>query len=56
MLDERKRRIFEVIIDDYINIGEFVGLRIIVKKYIFGIFFVIIRNEMLDLEEMGYLE
>ncbi|ACM60651.1 heat-inducible transcription repressor HrcA [Caldicellulosiruptor bescii] len=56
MLDERKRRILEAIIDDYINTGEPVGSRTIAKKYIFGISSATIRNEMSDLEEMGYLE
>lgn len=56
MLDERKRKILQAIIDDYINTGEPVGSRTIAKKYIFGISSATIRNEMSDLEEMGYLE
>lgn len=56
MLDERKKRILQAVIDDYINTGEPVGSRTIAKKYIFGISSATIRNEMSDLEEMGYLE
>ncbi|WAM30774.1 heat-inducible transcriptional repressor HrcA [Caldicellulosiruptor naganoensis] len=56
MLDERKKRILQAVIDDYINTGEPVGSRTIAKKYIVGISSATIRNEMSDLEEMGYLE
>ena len=56
MLDERKKRILQAVIDDYINTGEPVGSRTIAKKYIFGISSATIRNDMSDLEEMGYLE
>ncbi|WAM32986.1 heat-inducible transcriptional repressor HrcA [Caldicellulosiruptor morganii] len=56
MLDERKKKILQAVIDDYINTGEPVGSRTIAKKYIFGISSATIRNEMSDLEEMGYLE
>ncbi|MEZ0537383.1 heat-inducible transcriptional repressor HrcA [Caldicellulosiruptoraceae bacterium PP1] len=56
MLDERKRKILQAIIDDYINTGEPVGSRTIAKKYIFGLSSATIRNEMSDLEELGFLE
>lgn len=54
-MDERKIRILQAIIDDYINTGEPVGSRTIAKKYDLGISSATIRNEMSDLEEMGYL-
>lgn len=55
-LGERKLQILQAIIDDYIISGEPVGSRTIAKKYGIGISSATIRNEMADLEEMGYLE
>lgn len=55
-IDERKIRILQAIINDYINTAEPVGSRTIAKKYDLGISSATIRNEMADLEEMGYLE
>lgn len=55
-MDERKIRILQAIINDYINFGEPVGSRTIAKKYDLGISSATIRNEMADLEEMGFLE
>ena len=55
-LNKRKLRILQAIIDDYIVSGEPVGSRTIAKKYDMGISSATIRNEMADLEEMGYLE
>ena len=55
-MDERKIRILEAIINDYIKTAEPVGSRTIAKKYNLGISSATIRNEMADLEDMGYLE
>ena len=55
-MDERKIKILQAIITDYINNGEPVGSRTIAKKYDLGISSATIRNEMSDLEEMGYIE
>jgi len=55
-MDRRKIKILQAIITDYINTGEPVGSRTIAKKYDLGISSATIRNEMSDLEEMGYLE
>ena len=55
-MDERKIRILQAIINDYINTAEPVGSRTIAKKYDLGISSATIRNEMADLEEMGYIE
>jgi heat-inducible transcriptional repressor len=55
-MDERKIKILRAIINDYINNAEPVGSRTIAKKYDLGISSATIRNEMADLEEMGYLE
>ena len=56
MVDERKLKILQAIISDYIATGEPVGSRTIAKKYDLGISSATIRNEMADLEEMGLLE
>ncbi|MEW8956095.1 heat-inducible transcriptional repressor HrcA [Clostridium sp.] len=55
-MDERKIRILQAIISDYIGNGEPLGSRTIAKKYDLGISSATIRNEMADLEDMGYLE
>ncbi|GAB6169632.1 heat-inducible transcriptional repressor HrcA [Clostridium carnis] len=55
-IDERKIRILQAIINDYIMTGEPVGSRTIAKRYDLGVGSATIRNEMADLEEMGYLE
>ncbi|SHE55947.1 heat-inducible transcriptional repressor HrcA [Clostridium fallax] len=56
MIDDRKIKILQSIINDYIITGEPIGSRTIAKKYDLGISSATIRNEMADLEEMGYLE
>ncbi|GAA0126772.1 heat-inducible transcriptional repressor HrcA [Clostridium sp. CTA-19] len=55
-MDDRKIYILQAIIHDYITCGEPVGSRTIAKKYDLGISSATIRNEMADLEDMGYLE
>ncbi len=54
-LDERKKRILKAIIDDYIDTAEPVGSRTVAKKYDLSLSSATIRNEMSDLEELGYL-
>lgn len=56
VLDERKRKILRAIINDYIADAEPVGSRTIAKKHNLGISSATVRNEMADLEVMGYLE
>lgn len=56
-MDERKFRILQAIIDDYIMTAMPVGSRTISKKYdIGGLSSATIRNEMSDLEDLGYLD
>lgn len=55
-LDERKKRILESIIRDYVQTAEPVGSRAVVRKHSLNISAATVRNEMADLEEMGYLE
>lgn len=56
MLTDRQRMILSAIIDNYIQSAEPVGSRTISKKEGVGFSSATIRNEMADLEEMGYLE
>jgi len=55
IMDDRKKRILQAIIDDYIDKAEPIGSRTIARKYELGLSSATIRNEMADLEEMGYL-
>ncbi|MBQ8072746.1 MAG: heat-inducible transcription repressor HrcA [Clostridia bacterium] len=55
-MDERKLKILQAIIDDYILTGVPVGSRTISRKYDMGLSSATIRNEMSDLEELGYLD
>lgn len=55
MLNDRKIKILEAIINDYIQTAEPIGSRTIAKKYDLGISSATIRNEMSDLEDMGYI-
>lgn len=54
-LNERKLQILQAIIADFIHSAEPVGSRTLSKKYDMGISPATIRNEMSDLEEMGFL-
>ena len=55
-LDERKYLILQAIIDDYIMTAMPVGSRTISRKSGVGYSPATIRNEMSDLEELGYLD
>jgi heat-inducible transcriptional repressor len=56
MLSERQRLILNAIIDDYIRSAEPVGSRSISKRGDVAYSPATIRNEMSDLEDMGFLE
>ena len=53
-MTERQLSIILAVVYEYIKTGEPAGSRTIVKKYIRGLSSATIRNEMSDLEEMGY--
>ncbi|MEN1759748.1 heat-inducible transcriptional repressor HrcA [Anoxynatronum sibiricum] len=55
MLNDRKLMILQAIVRDYIESAEPVGSRSLSKKYDLGISPATIRNEMADLEELGYI-
>lgn len=54
-MDERKWKILRVIIKTYLETGEPVGSRTISKAADLNVSSATIRNEMSDLEEMGYI-
>ena len=55
ILNDRKIKILEAIINDYVATAEPIGSRTIAKKYNLGISSATIRNEMSDLEELGLI-
>ncbi|OOB79228.1 MAG: heat-inducible transcription repressor HrcA [Epulopiscium sp. Nele67-Bin001] len=54
-MNDRKIRILEAIIQDYIQTGSPVGSRTLSKKYDLQLSSATIRNEMSDLEELGLI-
>ncbi len=54
-LDERKKKILQAVIRNYLETGEPVGSRTISKYTDLNLSSATIRNEMADLEEMGYI-
>ena len=54
-LNERKLKILQAIVSDFIHSAEPIGSRTLYRKYGMGISPATIRNEMADLEEMGFL-
>lgn len=55
MLDERKLKVLKAIINSYIVSAEPIGSKTVSKEYNLGVSSATIRNEMSDLEELGYL-
>ena len=56
MMNPRQRKILQLIIEDYISTAEPVASRTIARRHDLGISPATIRNEMSDLELLGYLE
>ena len=55
MISDRKLKILEAIIHDYITLAEPISSRTIAKNHDLSLSSATIRNEMSDLEEMGYI-
>ncbi len=55
-MDERKRKILRAIVLDYIATAEPIGSRTIARKFDLGVSPATIRNEMADLEDLGFIE
>lgn len=56
MLDNRKKRILQAIVDEYINTAEPVSSGSIANKYGLDFSSATIRNDMAELEKIGYLD
>lgn len=54
-MEERKKRILQAIVDDYVLTAMPVGSRTVSRKYLSHLSSATIRNEMSDLEELGFL-
>lgn len=54
-LNERKEQILRAVVVNYIKTAEPVGSRTVARLYKMGLSSATIRNEMADLEELGYL-
>lgn len=55
-LGDRKKQILRAIVEDYIHTAEPIGSRTIAKRHDLSLSPATIRNEMSDLEELGFLE
>jgi len=55
-MTERKKKVLKAIINEYVMTADPIGSRTLARRYEFGVGSATIRNEMADLEEMGYLE
>ena len=55
-LSDRKRKILKAVVDEYIENAEPVGSKVIAQRSKVDVSPATIRNEMSELEELGYLE
>jgi heat-inducible transcriptional repressor len=55
-VDARKARVLSAVIDDYIRSAEPVGSRTLARRHAFGLSPATLRNELADLEDLGYLD
>lgn len=56
MLDNRKKRILQAVVDEYVNTAEPVSSATLVKKYNLDYSSATVRNELAELETNGYLD
>lgn len=56
MLDDRKKKILQAVIDEYINSAEPVSSTALVEKYGLDYSSATVRNELAELEKNGYLD
>ena len=54
-LSDRKKKILQYVIDDYIATAQPVSSKVITEKYMQGISSATVRSELAGLEELGYL-
>lgn len=56
MLDDRKKKVLQAIVEEYINTAEPVSSNALTNNYGLNYSSATIRNEMADLEKKGYLD
>lgn len=56
MLDDRKKKVLQAIVEEYINTAEPVSSGALTNNHDLNYSSATIRNEMADLEKSGYLE
>ena len=56
MLNERKKKILQALIEEYINTAEPVSSNALINKYELNCSSATIRNEMVELEKIGFLD
>ena len=56
LLTERQKQILKAIVDDYVTTAEPVGSKALVEGHNLHISSATVRNEMSELEELGYLD
>ena len=56
MLDERKKKVLQAIVEEYINTAEPVSSNALTKDHGLDCSSATIRNEMAELEKSGYLD
>ena len=54
-LSERKRKILQLVVDDYISTAQPVSSKSITEKYMTDISSATVRSELAGLEELGFL-
>ncbi len=55
-MDERKKRILQAVVDEYVNTAEPVSSSTLVEKYRLNYSSATVRNELAELEKSGYLD
>ncbi|MBR3057376.1 MAG: hypothetical protein IKG93_05340 [Clostridiales bacterium] len=55
-LDNRKKEVLQAIVDDYVATCEPVGSKALIDRHDFMVSSATLRNDMAELERMGYLE
>ncbi len=54
-ISDRKKKILQIVVDEYINTAVPVSSKIIAEKHLSGVSSATVRNELAALEELGYL-
>ena len=55
-LDDRKKQVLQAIVDDYVSTYEPVGSKALIERHAFKVSSATLRNEMAELERLGFLE